>query len=239
MSPSALPVRPLPPPSVSVTLAERLSPTTPALTHAEGLRLFRALARELDRLHAAGQALGHLDPAGIRFEGAGLTTVARLDAALASEPTAYTAPEVRAGAPATPASDVYSLAALLLEWLSGMGASSPPTPAHVIAAQARSLAFPESAQAIVRQGLETAPALRWGSARAMTDALSDALMGQVAAALLANLPRGLSTESVRPVRRGGYAIAIVLALALVGWFFWSYTPLPPAPAPRPSESTAP
>jgi serine/threonine protein kinase len=95
------------------------------------------IAHELTALHEAGTVLGGLTPNDVTLNLADYPTIAR-PAAPACAP--YGAPEARAGAP-TPASDVYTLGALLFHWFTG---EEPPAPG----------AFPSGALSQAPAGLE-------------------------------------------------------------------------------------
>lgn len=102
-----------------------------------------AAARTVAALHARGRAHGDLRPGTLRARSDGAAALAtpaapldapaclraRLAAGAAPIDVAYVAPEVVAGAPATPAADVYSLAALAFHALAGrppLGQVEPP-----------------------------------------------------------------------------------------------------------------
>lgn len=93
-----------------------------ALTPNDAATITQGVAKALQAVHDAGLTHGRVDPASVRVGGgppAWLPELAGLtEAQVPGEPpTPWAAPEVLAGQPATPASDVYSLGRLLLALL--------------------------------------------------------------------------------------------------------------------------
>ncbi|WP_237564342.1 serine/threonine-protein kinase [Actinomyces sp. 432] len=93
------------------------------LTRAEAARVLDDVGSALAHLHAHGVAHGDVSPANIMVttEG-GLVLVDLFGGVLETGTDGCAAPERRSGGPATPASDVYALAALLRECSSGSAA---------------------------------------------------------------------------------------------------------------------
>src|ERR1035438_10183379 len=89
---------------------------SPPLPQAGALGSAVALAQELGRIHAAGKIHGALSPAAIVLTEGGLEL---LPADTPGEVTAYTAPEVLAGASRQGINDVFSFGAVVYEMLSG------------------------------------------------------------------------------------------------------------------------
>jgi len=86
------------------------------------------LADWLRQAHEAGRAHGAISPATVTLNGSGAKLIAAPEE---SGITEYTAPEVQAGEPASPQSDIFSLGALLYHLATGR---TPPTSAREAAA---------------------------------------------------------------------------------------------------------
>lgn len=90
------------------------------LTRAEAARVLDDVGGALAHLHAHGLAHGDVSPANVMVTtDGGLVLIDLLGGILESGTDRCAAPERHAGGPATPASDVYALAALLRECASG------------------------------------------------------------------------------------------------------------------------
>jgi serine/threonine protein kinase len=82
------------------------------------LEIAGALCRALGQLHAAGIVHGNVKPSNLIYASSGLLKLT--DAVGGGRNSQYAAPEVLAGAAPTPASDIYSAAAVLREILAGV-----------------------------------------------------------------------------------------------------------------------
>lgn len=174
------------------SLADRLAegPLAPA----EAVRHVRGVLRGLDALHARGVVHGDVKPANVLLAADGAAKLADFGLARACRPDAADAtrtfvgvegtlsalaPEQVAGAPATPASDVYAAGALLYRLLTGehyvalRGLSDTEARERVRAlhpALPHPL-VPPPLDAVVARALAKDPAERFPSARAMREAL--------------------------------------------------------------------
>jgi serine/threonine protein kinase len=175
------------------TLAQRMREG--AIEPGEAVRILRAIAGAVDHLHARGIIHRDVKPANILIDGAGEAKLTDLGIASAAEATgittsgtvlgtpAYMAPELFDGARATPAADVYSVAAIAFEMLSGRRARGGGTPA-VIAMRAATEPAPDLRELwpdagpladVLERGMARDPAQRPASATALVDAIEDAL----------------------------------------------------------------
>src|SRR4051794_21552367 len=175
------------------TLAQRMGdgPVEPG----EAVRILRAIAGAVDHLHARGIIHRDVKPANILIDGAGEAKLTDLGIASAAEATgittsgtvlgtpAYMAPELFDGERATSAADVYSVAAIAFEMLSGRRARGGGTPA-VIAMRAATDPPPDLRElwpdagplaGVLERGMARDPAQRPESATALVDAIEDGL----------------------------------------------------------------
>lgn len=118
----------------------------------------------------AGSAHGGLHPGAIRVTNSGRVKVANLGLTRAlpalarwhgaQDPSGgaspYLAPEVAAGAAPSPASDVYSLTALLYELITGHVPGTPPWPASQVNAE-----VPKSIDKLINRGFASLPETRF------------------------------------------------------------------------------
>jgi serine/threonine-protein kinase len=175
------------------TLAQRMSegPFEPDAA----LAILRSLAAAVDYLHAQGVIHRDIKPANILLDRDGRPKLTDLGIASAAQATgittsgtilgtpAYMAPELFDGERATPAADVYSLAALAFEMLSGRRAREGGTPA-VIAMRATSEPPPDLREVwpdagpladVLGRGMARDADARPESASALVDAIEAAL----------------------------------------------------------------
>jgi serine/threonine protein kinase len=177
------------------------------------LSVVRDVAAALD--HAHGQGVVHRDvkPANVLLRKDGMTKLVDLGIATAADQTkitrsgvvlgtaAYMAPEQIEGGEMTPHTDIYSLAVVAYEALSGKRARSGRTPmeiAHQVATdgppdlqEVWSQAPPEAA-AVLCRGMAHDPDHRPGSAGELSDELTKALSG---------------VDDTRPTRRSPRTVA--------------------------------
>jgi eukaryotic-like serine/threonine-protein kinase len=156
------------------TLAQRL--TRGALTPAETRDLGIALARTLTYMHGKGVLHGDLKPSNVAFSASGAPVLLDFGLATLLEPgvddpvvagtSAYLPPETLGGAPASPAVDLWSLAVVLLEAVSGAG----PVPADERSALMARVIDPDLAT-VLRGALESAPERRFRTSLELETAL--------------------------------------------------------------------
>jgi serine/threonine-protein kinase len=177
------------------SLAERIA-RTGALPGPEALGVLSDIADALDFAHAHGTIHRDVKPANILLDPAGASYLSdfglvRLD----NMPgltrrgdwlgtAEYVSPEQVEGEPATAGSDLYSLAAVAFETLTGRAPFVRREPSAVLLAQVRdpvpdasaiAPALPIAVDAALARGLSKDPAARPTSARALVDDLRDAL----------------------------------------------------------------
>ena len=163
-----------------------------ALPVNEAVRLIGEIGAALDATHRAG--LVHLDvkPANVIVDGAGTAKLTDFGIARAAQDSEerelvgtarYIAPERVEGRPVTPRSDVYGLALVAFELLTGTPAFAGPEKEDLLrdriaggAPHIRSVdpGLPETADAVVAKGLAREPERRYPTAGAFALALSDA-----------------------------------------------------------------
>ncbi len=191
-------------------------------TESEALRVLAGVSSALDAIHR--QRIVHRDvkPANILLGPAGVVKLADLGIASVSNYTrittsgaivgsfSYMAPEQLEGRPATPATDIYALAAVAYELLAGSKArpeANPVALAHALATQSppdlRDVwpgASPEAA-AVLSKGMARDPGLRPRSAGDLVGSLRHALE-PVGPIRVAAAPRRQPAQ-VPPPRRSG------------------------------------
>ena len=224
------------------SLAERVGdPLSPA----ECLGLLRPLASALDYAHAQGLVHRDVKPANIllRSDGTPVLSDFGLAGMLGRAPKgvplwgtpAYLAPECWEEVPVSPAADVYSLAVVAFELLTGTLPFTGATPEAVLAAQRRSRvpslrqrnpALPAAVQAVMDRGLSPDPARRPAAAGTFVAQLAAAL-GESPPTMA--LPRPRRTPSRRRLALAA-AVAIIAAGAMAAYGHLA-RPLPVAVAP--------
>jgi serine/threonine protein kinase len=221
-----------------------------ALPAGEVATLIRQVGGALDATHQAG--LVHLDvkPANVIVDGSGNAKLTDFGIARAARDgeerelvgtARYIAPERVEGKPATARSDVYGLALVAYELLTGKPAfhgvenedllrerldrGSP----HIRSADPR---LPESADGVIAKGLARDPERRYATAGAFAAALANAVTDPTTAVLR---PIGASKPRRRPRMETLLALGVVLAI-LVGvvLFFARFPAAGGTPAPSPS-----
>jgi serine/threonine-protein kinase len=165
------------------------------LSHARVLRILEQLASAVDYLHAHGIVHSDIKPANLMVDPRGCDFIRLVDFSVAfqaSEPRAersvfgtpgYMAPEAWRGDPCDKAIDVYSVAALALELITG---APPYDPACIgIGGTAKHFDAPplpssrglsvRGLDAVFARGLHSEPQLRFNSATDFVEALKGAL----------------------------------------------------------------
>ena len=214
-----------------------------ALPAAEAVTLVRQLAGALDATHKAG--LVHLDvkPANVIVDTSGnakLTDFGIARAARDSEErelvgtARYIAPERIEGKPVTPRTDVYGLALVAYELLTGQpafdGAENEDLlrdrlergAPHIRSVDAR---LSETVDGVIAKGLARDPERRYPTAGAFALALSDAVNGPATRVL-----RPISASSARrwPRLDTLFALGVVLAILIGVVLFFARFPSPTA-----------
>ncbi|MEA2371917.1 MAG: eukaryotic-like serine/threonine-protein kinase [Solirubrobacteraceae bacterium] len=211
------------------------------------LEVLTGVASALDAIHARGIVHRDVKPANILLGREGAIKLADLGIALASDRTqitrdgmvlgtfSYMAPEQLEGTGSTPAVDIYALAVVAFEMLSGQKAhpqTNPVALAHAIATQPppdlRAVVpdVPRAAAEVLRRGMDPDPAKRPRSATDLVDRLRVALDPE-AGTIPATRPVALASPA-GPIPSPAPAPAPALS------------PVPaPAPAPAAAASRAP
>src|SRR3954470_11456727 len=161
----------------------------------DALSVLRPIAAALDHAHEHGVVHRDVKPANILISAAGNAKLADLGVATSADVTqitrtggvvgtaAYIAPEQLEPGPATPAADVYALAATAFETLTGRRARTGATAYEVLDAAQRGEApdllealpdAPPAAAEVLRRGMARDPAARPASAGALIDELAAA-----------------------------------------------------------------
>lgn len=217
-------------------LAAHLDAAPRGLPLADAARVMGELASALDCLHRQPRPLAHgaLAPTRVRFrprDGAARLLGVQSPDRAPHAPIAYRSPETHDGATPTPASDVFGLATLAFEILTGRAAfpEGPPRSApeawpsaHTIRAE-----VPDGVDAVLARAWALDPAARPASATGFVTALTAALGPAPAAPTPA--PEELTTREVTvPVRTPGRAHPPPGTRPSV--------PPPPDPAPAPDAA---
>lgn len=190
------------------TLADRLRRGS-RLDTPEALEMLSGVAAALDAIHSQGIVHRDVKPGNILLGVDGTVKLADLGIAAVADRTrlttdgavlgtfSYMAPEQLEGAAATPAVDVYALAVVAYEALSGRRARNEPNPvalAHAISSRPapdlRSVwpDAPEAAAALLRRGMARDPRSRPRSAGELTGRLKAAFEPQTTAPLVRQAP---------------------------------------------------
>jgi eukaryotic-like serine/threonine-protein kinase len=178
----------------------------------EAIRILRQVAAGLDYAHGRGVVHRDVKPAnilvhddgGVKLSDLGVATAAHLSRITATHDVLgtlnYIAPERLEGEAGGPAADVYSLAAVAFEVLSGRSPDRGASPAEFLRRSTTEpppdlreawLAAPAAAAAVLQRGLDPDPKRRPLSAGRLIDELDEALArGGTAAA---------ATQHVKPV----------------------------------------
>ena len=119
------------------TLRDRLKGSR--LSSKAAWRVLRLVGEALNSVHRAGVVHGDVKPGNVLFDVYGRVLladfgVARMHLGLALGTPGYMAPEVAAGSPADSCADVYALAAITFEMLTGSPPYSGESPAEVLRA---------------------------------------------------------------------------------------------------------
>ncbi len=188
------------------------------LDGARAVALLRPVADALDHVHDRGVVHRDVKPANILVGGRGAVKLADLGIATAAESTritqtgavigtpAYLAPERLTGEPATPAGDIWSLAAVAYEAISGTKVRASTNPVELATSASRVPApnlrttrpeCPEAAAQALRRGLAPDPSDRPETAIELVDELAAALGGEAPAEAQAEA-EGSATETMPP-----------------------------------------
>jgi serine/threonine protein kinase len=202
------------------TLRDALNRGGPMAPQA-GLRVLEAVAAGLDAIHARGIVHRDVKPSNILLGADGVVKVADLGIASVADQTrittsgaivgslSYMAPEQLGDAVATPAIDIYALAAVAYEVLSGSKARTAPNAvalAHIIAIQpppdVRDVwpEAPEGVAEILLAGMARAPVDRPRSATDLVRGLREAVNADPTARLAAR-PRPAEMPAIVPSAR--------------------------------------
>jgi serine/threonine kinase PknH len=190
-------------PLVESTLDELITDRAPA--HGQALPMLAQVADAIDYAHRAGVVHGDVKPGNVLvgdddvayLADFGLATAVASAAAASAGTLDYTAPERLRGEPASPSADIYALACVLFECVTGhvpyahetaaavVGGhlfDAPPRPSRLVNG------LPAELDEILARGLAKDPADRPTSARELVDAAAAAI-GPVGSPVLA-APRG-------------------------------------------------
>ncbi len=192
------------------------------LSPAQAAHLGRQVASALDYAHARGLVHRDIKPANLLFDEHGIVRVADFGLARAlaeaswTEPSGavvgtarYAAPEQASGAPLDGRADLYALALVLVESVTGRVPSAADTPLGTLAARLHEpIVAPDALGAlgrVVERAGRPDPAERYPDARAMGDALTAATrrLPRPAPLALAGLGRTADDPDPTRLRRSG------------------------------------
>ena len=246
-----------------------------ALPVAETFAIARQVLAGLAAIHAKGIVHRDLKPDNILIAEGGVAKIADFGIAKAAETgelrtrsgvilgtPAYMAPEQIASDPATPATDLYAMALVLVRMITGNHAFSAPTILELLHRQLTGAPelppdLPAPLMGLILRGLAKRPEERFASAAdfadeldqveaalegtdvplARTRSISGAITGREHGTLAVRTTR--PTRVVRPPRRAAaafLAVVVAAALAIPGWHAlaaWRATPAPWPAVPEP------
>jgi serine/threonine-protein kinase len=156
--------------------AKRREGSVIGLTHAHVL--LGHVGNALDRVHST-LVHGGVNPSAIRVTSAGRVKLTDFNSQ-----GVYIAPEVAAGEELSPSADVYSLAAILYEMLTGHAPASPLWPPSQV-----NSAVPPAVDAVVARGMAPLSETRFSRPKELLDALG---------AVLASMAGGVQPAAVQP-----------------------------------------
>jgi serine/threonine-protein kinase len=185
------------------------------LTHAHVL--LGHVANALDTVHST-LVHGGVNPTAIRITSAGrvkltdlglsraLPALARRGGPDSNSHAPYLAPEVAAGEELSPATDVYSLAAILYEMLTGHAPASPLWPPSQV-----NPAIPPAVDAVVARGMAPLPETRFSRPKELLDALG-AVLASMAGGVASAVPPPSSAPSARLTTGKSFSVADAVRL---------------------------
>jgi len=242
------------------TLADRLGHPLPVGEVAEALA---PIASALDYAHTRGVLHRDVKPSNILLTPDGTAVLSDFGLAKMLEAEGhlakasailgtpqYMAPEQCEGAPPTPAADVYSLAVVAYEMLTGRPPYVAETPAAIILAQIQGHLPPPrqlnpelsaAVEAVLLKGLARDPADRYSTCMALTQALAQAGRVEPAPAVAPG-PARPGRRPARPALAAGLvAMALIVAVVAVvaGAGLLSRTAVSGRPSPSPVATPTP
>jgi serine/threonine protein kinase len=169
------------------------------LSHARSLAILRQVASTVDYIHAAGIVHADIKPANLLFDPRANDFVKVIDFGIAfrvgdgaeqrsrSGTPGYMAPEQLRGEPCGESIDIYGVAALAMELLTGRPPFEPTTPLDALAKLCATPPLPSARglhvrglDAVFARGLHADPKRRFASAGSFVEALAQALRASAA-----------------------------------------------------------